>query len=199
MKRLHVMSLRRQLAIAAYVVVPLLSGRAAFGQARYTATAPGAYVAVGASYSQYQLQYGDRALGGFGAHVDVNFNRAIGIEGEARWLRQNEVVSTNETTYLVGPRYQKRLWHGPLMPYAKFLVGEGIFNFPYNYAKGEYFVMAPGAGLEIRLNDAVKVRLIDFEYQRWPQFTYGTITPYGIGAGITIRVFNGTGDKYRHK
>ena len=186
----------RLLAFVALLLLPTLGGRA-HAQALYAATAPGAYVAVGSTYSSYQIEYGQRVLGGIAVHADINFTREIGIEAEGRWLRQNQEASANETTYLVGPRYQFRFRHGPIQPYAKVLVGEGIFNFPYNYERGEYFVVAPGAGIELKISEALKIRLIDVEYQRWPQFTYGPITPYGIGFGFTYRIFSGTGTKYR--
>jgi hypothetical protein len=35
----------------------------------------------------------------------------------------------------------------------------------------------------------VRLRLIDGEYQYWPQFTFGPLSSYGISAGLRIRVF----------
>jgi hypothetical protein len=33
--------------------------------------------------------------------------------------------------------------------YAKLLVGDGVFYFPYDYADGSYFVLAPRAGVDV--------------------------------------------------
>jgi len=69
------------------------------------------------------------------------------------------------------------------------LVGFGLFNFPYNFAHGSYLVVAPGGGVDFRLNRRFRVRLVDFEYQIWPQFTYGAMSSVGVSAGIRYRIF----------
>jgi hypothetical protein len=161
----------------------------AFGQALPAATAPGAYVSVGGTYSIFQSAYGQHVLGGAGLYVDINRWRQVGIEGEARWLRQNKLADTTETTYLIGPRVEIR--RRRFSPYIKTLVGLGYFNYPYDYAKGKYFVIAPGAGVDYNLSYNLKIRLIDFEYQEWPQFTFGNINPYGISVGLSYHFLNG--------
>ena len=66
----------------------------------------------------------------------------------------------------------------------------GKFHYPYNYAEGSYFVLAPGAGLDVKIGQSrYSVRVIDFEYQSWPNFTYGGLNPYGVSAGVTVRIF----------
>jgi len=184
-------NIRIQIVFVALVLMPLVCAHHARAQAVPTATSPGSFIAVGGTYAIYQTQYGKQVLGGVGVHLDLNFTLAIGLEGEVRWLRQGQVADTHQTTYLIGPRYQRVIHNGPFKPYAKFLVGDGDFNFPYNYQKGEYLVIAPGAGLEFRVNESLSVRVIDFEYQRWPQFTYGPISPYGVSFGFTYRIFGG--------
>jgi hypothetical protein len=67
---------------------------------------------------------------------------------------------------------------------VKGLAGIGKFNFPYNYAKGRYFVIAGGGGLDYRINPRLSVRG-DFEYQYWPQFTFGPMS--SGGASISLR------------
>ena len=160
------------------------------GQALPTATGPGAYFDAGATASLYQADYGQNQLGGITAHVDANLTWRLGVEGEARYLRYHQIAETNQTTYLVGPRFVLR--PTGFRPYVKFLAGEGIFNFPYNYATGRYFVMAPGAGVDWQLgNSRLIVRLVDFEYQDWTHFDFGPLHPYGVSAGISYRIFSG--------
>lgn len=156
------------------------------GQAKYAGTGPGSLVTVGVTASGFQSSYGHQYLGGVGGYVDANVTWRLGIEGEARFLRFHEQADTYETTYLIGPRvsFGKHRWN----PYAKVLVGMGKFNFPYDYGYGSYFVVAPGAGVDLRLNRRVRLRLVDFEYQEWPQFTFGAIQPYGVSAGISFAV-----------
>jgi hypothetical protein len=157
-------------------------------QAIYTADGPGTYVSVGVTASGFESDYGKRLLGGASVFIDANLYRRIGVEIEARQSRFHTDEDLRESTYLAGPKISThgRTWR----PYGKLLVGRGEFNFPFNYASGSYFVIAPGAGLDWRVrNSRWMVRLVDFEYQEWPQFSFGSIHPYGASAGISFRVF----------
>jgi len=183
------MPVMKKLILVVFLLLGLSGFQPAFGQALPAATAPGAYVSVGGTYSIFQSAYGQRVLGGAGLYVDINRWRQVGIEGEARWLQQNKLANTTETTYLIGPRVEIR--RGRFSPYVKTLVGVGYFNFPYNYAQGKYFVIAPGAGVDYNLSYNLKIRLADFEYQEWPQFTFGNINPYGVSVGISYHFLNG--------
>jgi hypothetical protein len=73
--------------------------------------------------------------------------------------------------------------------YGKGMVGIGQFNFPYNYAKGTYLVIAPGGGVDYRWTRRMTVRLADVEYQIWPQFTYGSMTSAGVSVGLRYNIF----------
>jgi hypothetical protein len=168
----------------------LVGGRQVNAQALPTATAPGAYVSVGTTYSFFESGYGQQKVQGGGIYVDINRVRAAGLEAEGRWLKQSGSPNVQQSTYLIGPRVQFR--RGPYTPYVKTLVGLGHFEFPYDMARGRYFVIAPGAGVDMMLGNDLKIRLIDVEYQQWPQFTFGTISPYGLSFGVSYRVFNGS-------
>ena len=159
-----------------------------YGQAAPTANGPGSYVALGATFSGYESDYGQTLLGGGTLFVDANLYRRIGVEAEARISRLHSTDDLRESTYLVGPKIST---HGrSLRPYVKFLVGRGEFNFPFNYAQGSYFVIAPGAGLDWRIGRGrLMIRVIDFEYQEWPMFSYGAIHPYGASTGISFGIF----------
>jgi hypothetical protein len=159
-------------------------------QALPTATAPGAYVSVGTTYSFFESGYGQQKVQGAGIYADINPIRQAGLEAEGRWLKQGGSPNVSQSTYLIGPRIQFRT--GPYTPYVKTLVGVSHFGFPYEMARGRYFVIAPGAGVDLTLGNDLKIRLIDVEYQQWPQFTFGSISPYGISFGVSYRVFNGS-------
>lgn len=164
--------------------------RLSHAQALPTATAPGAYVSVGGGISLFDSGYGKQRVAGTSLYVDINPIRAVGLEAEGRWMQEKAVPSLTESTYLAGPRVQLR--RGSFTPYIKTLVGVAHFTYPYNDAKGEYFVIAPGVGIDLMLGQNFKIRLLDVEYQEWPQFTFGTISPYGVSCGISFRVFNGS-------
>ncbi len=168
-------------------LLTLLSPRHAHAQAQPTAKGPGAYLTVGVGGSIFQADYGQFHLAGPTIWVDANVHRMVGIEAEARFLRYHQQNNVSQDTYLVGPRISFKPSH--IVPYVKLPVGLGHMNFPYDYATGNYFVLAPGGGVEYWLGDGVRLRLIDAEYQIWPQFSFGTLRPYGATVGISFRVF----------
>ena len=120
------------------------------------------------------------------AFVDLDTIRRYGFEGEARWVVFNQTENVNTVTYLAGPRVHMSV--GRFQPYAKGLVGLGEFNFPYNLAHGSYLVVAPGGGVDYHLSKKVILRVADFEYDLWPQFTFGAMRSYGISSGIRVRI-----------
>jgi hypothetical protein len=81
------------------------------------------------------------------------------------------------------------------VPYVKLLVGGGRLVFPYGFGPGNYFVVAPGSGVDLRLGQRVRLRLIDFEYQVWPGFTYGSLHPYGVSVGISYQILGSSRTK----
>lgn len=165
----------------------LQTGRAALGQALPTATGPGPYLSVGVTGSFYKTDYGQTTLAGPTVFIDAHIERHIGLEAEARFLRYHQQAGITQDMYLIGPRYAFKDSHW--VPYAKLPVGLARMQFPYNYAVGHYFVLAPGGGVDYWLNDKVRLRVLDVEYQLWPQFTFGTLHPYGASTGISFRVF----------
>lgn len=143
-------------------------------------------ITVGGFISANHLEYGNRWLGGAGALVDLNLNWRFAVEGEANWARYHQVAGTHATTWLIGPRYQLSAMgrNDQYRPYVKFLIGDGNFNFPYNAGYGNYLVLAPGAGLDYRINRRFRLRLVDFEYQDWPNFSYGSTANVAISTGV---------------
>jgi hypothetical protein len=48
--------------------------------------------------------------------------------------------------------------------------------------------MAPGGGMDYRVNQRLRLRLFDAEVQYWPGFTYGSATNLSVSAGIRYRI-----------
>jgi hypothetical protein len=158
------------------------------GQAVAAASASGVSIHAGGGYSNFQADYGKRRLGGYMIFADYDRTPRWGLEFEARMLRFNQEFGTHQTTYLLGPRYIYRKPH--YTAYAKLLVGNGRFHFPYNYADGSYFVLAPGGGVDIPLGESrYSIRAADIEYQSWPNFTFGGLNPWGYSGGFSVRIF----------
>ncbi len=184
------MSLRpggRSVCPAVLLLIFLAAARPASAQVVPSGDAGGLNVSAGATASGYYVQYGEIKLLGITGFVDVGTRRRIGIEGEARFLEFHQTADVHAETYVIGPRYHFNV--GRFQPYVKGMVGVGEFNFPYDYAHGSYLVIAPGGGVDYRLTHRIYLRLADFEYQYWPQFTYGAMSSVGVSTGIRVRIF----------
>jgi len=176
------------LAIAATGLLILANVAGAAAQSRPAAYGPGSFIQIGGTASLFQSDYGQRNLAGESIFIDLNLYRRVGIEAEARLLNLNADEGVHETTYLVGPRFS--ILTAGFRPYGKFLIGRGQFDFPFHYAQGSYFVIAPGGGVDWRIGKSrLTVRVIDVEFQKWPWFTYGPLKPFGASSGIAIRAF----------
>lgn len=156
-------------------------------QATPTATGPGSYISLGVAASGFQQDYGQRYIGGETVFVDANLYRRIGAEFEARRLNFRTSEDVKENTYLAGIKISTN--PRKLRPYVKLLAGRGTLDFPFHYAVGSYFVVAPSAGLDWHLGSRFSIRVADFQYQLWPRFTYGELHPYGITSGISFDLF----------
>jgi len=178
--------------IALLLVLSLAALGKCFCQAAPAVIGPLETIAVGGSFSAYRVNYGDRLLLGAAIFVDASYNQHYAIEAEGRWLWLRQRDGVRDSTYLIGPRFPL---HGVgderrrFRPYVKLLVGVAQFRYPYHYATGEYFVLAPGGGVDYRLNPRIRVRLVDVEYQCWPQFTYGSLSSLGVSSGLRFRLF----------
>ena len=181
---------RRRVGLALVTVLLLAWGCSARAQSPESAVGDWSSLSVGGSFNASRIQYGQRWLLGGTGFVDANFTWRYGIEGETNWEVLRQFEQTHATTYLLGPRFQlagmgdNAQWR----PYVKFLVGDGYFNFPYHYATGNYFVMAPGGGIDYRLNSRIRLRVADVEYQYWPGFTYGSMTDLSVSTGVRYRI-----------
>jgi opacity protein-like surface antigen len=170
--------------------VVLLATRPAAMQAQ---VAPSAYkspisLTVGGTASLFNPDYLTNNLGGFGAYADVNIFRGIGVEVEGRWLHLHEFEGISQDNYLIGPRVQfMHFWRA--RPYAKALVGFSNMNFEEGIGSGRFTTLAFGGGIDIHVTHRWSVRAIDAEYQYWPSFLDGSLSPYGVSAGVSYRVF----------
>jgi hypothetical protein len=172
---------------ALLLAVCLVVARPVRAQVVPAGDAGGVILSAGATGSGYYLQYGERKLLGIAGFVDADTKRRTGIEAEARWLIYHQTANVNTATYAIGPRYH--LDCGRFQPYAKGLVGIGQFNFPYHLAHGNYLVIAPGGGVDFYVSRRIRLRAVDFEYQLWPQFTFGFLSSYGVSTGIRVKIF----------
>jgi hypothetical protein len=177
-----------RIAVSAILVAAcLVIVRPAAAQVTPSGDEGGFTLMAGGTASGYEVQYGQQKLLGVAAIVDADTRRRFGFEGEARWLMFHQTDGINATTWSAGPRYH--FTRGKFQFYGKGLIGVGDFTFPYNYAHGSYLVVSPGGGVDYRYTRHISFRLADFEYQYWPQFTFGAMSSYGLSAGLRYRIF----------
>ncbi|SNT39283.1 Outer membrane protein beta-barrel domain-containing protein [Granulicella rosea] len=146
---------------------------------------------IGAGFVVGKSDYGPHLLGG---DVYVDFDRTSHWGGEFVVHQANASGGSGlyERTYEIGPRYTRH--YGPASPYAKVMIGRGVFNFPGYYntvtknygpspANLAYNMYAVGAGSDLRVLDHLNVRL-DYEYQRWAGFPTNGLTPQLVTVGV---------------
>lgn len=180
--------------------VAALSARAQVAPSAY---ARGISITAGGEFSAFQPDYSglgvpetsSNRLYGIGTFVDVKFKPWVQIEAEGRWLHFNQYQGIYENNYLIGPRlpiYRLHFWKAT--PYGKVLIGYGRLNFENNNGWGRYTDIAYGGGLDVKLTQRINLRVPDFEYQQWPNWSEGstktyTLFPYGVSVGVSYRVF----------
>ncbi len=176
-------------AIRVIAILAFAAGLASLAQAQTISPGDqgGLGIFAGATGTGSYIQYGERKMLGVTGFVDADGRRRLGIEAEGQWVEFHQSSDVHIETYSIGARYHFN--KGRLQPYVKGLAGFGDFNFPYNLATGRFLVVTGGGGLDIRLSRRIYIRAVDFEYQSWPQFTFGTMATLNASAGLRVRVF----------
>jgi len=164
------------------------------GQVVPSAMGPRHTLWVGGEYANTRatFPYGSRQdLWGIGGFADYSLARYLGIEADGRYLSTNGFYSEKQEDYLVGPQgivgRSERL-----QPFAQLLVGLGRLTYPLQTDSGIYFVLAPGAGANLRVRDRWIVRGY-YEYQLWPGSSHIAnqpvhyLTPHGVHVGVAFR------------
>ncbi len=166
------------------LLIPLClfaAGAELHAQARATATqaidlqAGGGVVSANADTTYDTARF----KGGF-VYLDIDFAHHLGAEIEVHQLYSPSADQVHERTYEAGLRYHRT--YGRLVPYAKALVGRGVFNFPNNQANLAYNLYAGAAGIDYKLKPWLNLRA-DFEYQHWLNFPPSPISPTLVSIG----------------
>jgi len=151
-------------------------------------------IQAGGDFVYGHSDYGTR-LKGYGIYSTIDFKPHFGVELDLH--QGNGTDQIYERTYEVGARYMRH--YGRFSPYAKVMVGRGVFNFPpypTDPAGGPranlaYNMFALGGGTDYKLKSYLNLRA-DFEYQDWAsdrlELQHG-LTPYllSIGAAYHFR------------
>jgi hypothetical protein len=120
-------------------------------------------------------------LYGAGVFADYKLSRWVQFQGEARWSRFHEYLGINQDTYLVGLR-EPFYYREHFIPYGKILLGAGRSLGLDKTAT----VYAMGGGLDYSFRKRLRLRLFDFEYQRWS--VHPILHPYQGSIGISYAI-----------
>jgi hypothetical protein len=133
---------------------------------------------VGAGFAIASSDYAPEKFKGMAAYVDYDILYHFGIEGEFRFV--TGPTDLYEKTYEIGGRYHRN--YGRFSPYAKIMIGRGVFNFQNGVANLAYNMGAIGGGVDYKIKPYITIRG-DYEYQRWSGFPPNGLTPSTITIG----------------
>lgn len=168
--------------LAAAAVLAVVSGCAAHAQIRETASRVGD-LQIGGGFVFATSNYNFAPIHLAGGAFYTTFDMRNHWGGEFN-LRQNNSTAGNsvyERTYQIGPRVF--LHRGPMIPYAKVLIGRGVYNFPNGVANIAYNMYTFGGGSDFDLRRSLKLR-IDYEYQTWLGFPIADLHPNVFTVGV---------------
>jgi len=189
------------------------SSSAAFSQADATLSRVGDLQLGGGYTATLTSDYGPQRLSGYNFYGDFDFTQHFGIEADFHQVNDPQKDSfIYERTYEIGGRY---VYHyHRFAPYAKVLVGRGVFNFPPDClalvtyqpvsctasnvnpatvgprANLAYNMFAMGGGLDISVYRMINVR-VDFEHQDWMGFVNSSLQPDLISVGVAYHFTGG--------
>jgi hypothetical protein len=154
------------------------------------ATRGGRELQAGASFDLGHSDYGTSTLRGLGFYTTDDFRPHLGVELNFHQLYDsNSKTAIYERTYEVGPRYSLKF--GPLRPYAKLMIGRGVFQFPPDplhpkngpVANLAYTMWSGGFGADYRVKPSMNIR-VDYELQRWSGFPPNGLSPRVLSLGV---------------
>jgi hypothetical protein len=181
--------------VAVTIMGLLVAVTVAHGQSEASSLVPTQSLWVGADYSNLHAGFpkgSNLRISGIGVFGDYNWNHQWSVEAKARFLDFNSWYGETEQDYLVGPHYTF-LHNNKLRPFASFQIGIVRMQYPFKIGTQSLFAMAPGGGVEYRLNHKWAVRG-SYEFQflpNSPNFTdepkFG-IKPNGLSVGISYHL-----------
>ncbi len=141
-------------------------------------------------YHLQQPTSGQLRWHGYGAYSDLDIRYHFGLEAAFHTVSGPD-PTLYERSYEIGPRFVFPVGFR-LAPYAKAMIGRGIFNFAALNSAGQsvqlanlgYTTETLGGGLDLRLRPGLNIRVFDYEYQRWNNFPPNKLSPQVLSFGI---------------
>ncbi|HEX4156289.1 MAG TPA: outer membrane beta-barrel protein [Acidobacteriaceae bacterium] len=174
-------------AVTAVSLPPALHAQATAAATR------GGMAQVGVAYTTSNQDEFKQRLQGVTIYGTFDLNNNFGLEGDVHMMSiLKSYYSYTESSYDVGLRYVRH--YRSFSPYAKGLIGFGHSQTPSpneiygGNTPGTYMLFALGGGLDYGLTNKINIRIVDFEYQRWPNFPPHGLTPAPVSFGIAYRL-----------
>lgn len=174
--------------IGRFALTLLLGGAATLHSQAIPTASRVADAQVGVGYSFASPDYVQQTFQGYAIYGDFDFKRHLGVEAEFHQVFSGNGDLSFERTYDIGGRYFRH--YGPLMPYAKAMIGRGDFNYPFGYTELGYYMFAGGAGADLNLGPHFRVRG-EYEFQKWINFPNGGFTPQIVTFGVAYHFSGG--------
>ena len=146
-------------------------------------------VQIGVGYSIARPDYPPHTNAqGFAAYADFDFRSHLGVEAEFHQVYSTTGNQSFQRTYEIGSRYFRT--YGPLVPYAKLMIGRGDFNYPFGQTQLGYNMFAAGLGADYKLGPYLRVRG-EYEFQKWTSFPNAGLTPQIVTIGFAYHIAGG--------
>lgn len=158
-----------------------------FGQAVPTAFRQSTFQ-LGGGFTFAGPDYSPQTIFGLSLWGDYNFTRNIGAEISLHQVNLGSKAPIGENSYVIGPRYV--VHYKKIEPYAKALLGFGVFEYNYTqpHTHDAWFTYGIGGGIDYHVVPRINLRLADVEFQNWPNFPPTGLTPvvYTFGASYVF-------------
>jgi len=106
-----------------------------------------------------------------------------GFEASFRQTTPSDDSTVYQRNFQIGPRLYAT--DGRLKPYAKILIGRGVYNFSGNMANIAYNIYTLGGGADYSLTRSLNLR-VDYERQTWLSFPIQNLQPNLVTIGLAL-------------
>jgi hypothetical protein len=170
--------------LAALLVVFGCLALSARAQSGPTASRPGdLQIGGGLSLGTSSYNFNKSKLTGGAVYATFDQHDHWGLETNFRQTSPSDDSTVYERTFQIGPRLYAT--DGRFKPYAKFLVGRGVYNFSGNDANIAYNIYTFGGGADYSLTRSFNLR-IDYERQSWLGFPIQNLQPNLVTIGLAL-------------
>lgn len=167
----------------AVLAASLLAGtKVSIAQGLPTATRAGdLQIGGGVTFGRSAYNFTPLHLIGESFYTTFDIRNHWGAEFDFRNVKPTEDGTVYERTYEVGPHIF--LSRGAWTPYAKALIGRGVYNYSQGRANVAYTIYTFGGGIDLAVRRSMNLR-VDYERQNWAGFPLGTLRPDLITVGV---------------